>query len=259
MDYFAVARVYEVEKLRRAGIYNKILILSPINDMKQLIVALKLKAEITIIDKQTLLLVNSIAESLNIIANVHIKVDTGMNRFGVKDLNEFKEMLELANSLYSVSIVGIYSHFACADNDIIVKQQIEVFDRFLNICHKKRFFPLTHISSSKQSLNIRYAYDMVRIGIDLYEINNSITMSGEIISIKQIKEGECLGYNYSYKAKKDTLVACVNIGYGDISIRQLSNKGKVIINDKSDEKSILDIIKLGLINNEGNLEINHLM
>lgn len=232
VDYFAVARVYELERLRNYGVYNKVLVLSPIVEVRQIVKALKLNAEITIINKESLIEINRIAENLNIIAKVHLKVDTGMNRFGIKDINEFKEVLETANGLYSVSIVGLYSHFACADNDIIVTEQIEYFERFLNVCHKKGFFPLTHISSSKRAMDTKYAYDMVRLGIDLYEIDDAIKMTGEIVSLKEVKAGECIGYNYSYKACKDMTIACVNIGYGDIAIRHLSNKGKVIIKDK---------------------------
>ena len=92
------------------------------------------------------------------------------------------------------------------------------------------FFPICHISSSKQSKNIKRAYDMVRLGIDMYEINDEISMSGEVIEIKEVKKGECIGYNYSFKAKENMTIACINIGYGDIAIRKLSNRGKVIIN-----------------------------
>ena len=100
VDYFAVARVYEVQTLRNYGIYSKVLVLSPIEDSKQIITALKLNSEITITNISQLEKVNKIAEILNVIAKVHIKVDTGMNRFGVKDLKIFKELIEKANCIY---------------------------------------------------------------------------------------------------------------------------------------------------------------
>ena len=176
--------------------------------------------------------INNIAQNNNLIAKVHIKVDTGMNRFGVKDYVEFNKLLEVANALYNVSIVGIYSHFAVSDSDLIVNEQISTFNKFLSICHRKRFFPIAHISSSKRSNDKTFAYDMVRIGIDLYEKNDSIRFTGEVLEIKYVKKGEYIGYNYTYRAAKDMKIACINIGYGDISIRKLSNKGRVIINNK---------------------------
>lgn len=222
VDYFAVARVYEVEKLRFYGVYSKVLILSPVFDTKQIITALKLSSELTIDSIDQLVKVNKIAESLNVIAKVHIKVDTGMNRFGVKNVYDFRELLEKANGLYSVSVIGLYSHFACADNDIVVKEQCDEFDKYVNICHKMGFYPLCHISSSRQANNIKCAYDMVRLGIDLYEIDDCISFSGEIIEIKTIAKGECIGYNYTYKANKNMVIACVNIGYADIAIDRKS-------------------------------------
>ena len=229
VDYFAVARVYELIKLRNAGVYNKVLILSPIIDNTQILQAIKYNGDITVSSAEELEKVNRIALSHSEIAKVHLKVDTGMNRFGVKSLSEFKDILELANSLYNVSIVGLYSHFAVSHDIDTVNMQLNKFEKFINICHKRNIYPLIHISSSKQSKNPICAYDMVRLGIDLYD-NDDIVFSGEILEIKELRKGEKLGYNQTFTADNDTIVACINIGYGDVSVRKLSNKGKILIN-----------------------------
>ena len=232
VDYFAVARVYEAIKLRNSGIYGKILILSPILEEKQIILAIKYNIEITISSVHELEKVNRIAETYGEIAKVHLKVDTGMNRFGVKNMYEFKEMLELLNKFYNISIVGLYSHFAVSSNESIVNNQIQEFEKYINFCHKRGFYPIVHISSSKQSRNLKCAYDMVRIGIDLYEIDEEICFSGEILEIKDLKKGESLGYDYTFTAKEGIRVACIDIGYADIAVRKLSNNGKVLINGR---------------------------
>ena len=88
------------------------------------------------------------------------------------------------------------------------------------------------MSSSKQAKNVSCAYDMVRLGIDLYEIDDGISLSGEILEIKELRTHEKLGYSHTFTAHSDTTIACVNIGYGDIAVRKLSNNGQVIINGK---------------------------
>jgi len=229
VDYFAVARVYELYKLREAGIFTKTIILSPIVDESNIIQAIKMGGEIVVDNEKDLLNINEISKSINAIAKVHIKVDTGMNRFGVKDENIFKNILSLANCLLNVSVVGLFSHFATGD-ELCVKEQRRRFESFLNTSNKKGFFPLSHISSSVMS-NI-YPYDMVRLGIDLYQINESIEFSGRILEIKDVIAGEEIGYSHGYLANKDMKIAVIDIGYGDIAIRHLSNIGQVIINGK---------------------------
>ena len=232
MDYFAVARVYELEKLRDCGVFNKVTILSPVLDEKNIALAIKLKGELTVDNTLELMRINRIAKSLNKIANIHIKVDSGMNRFGVKSIREFEDIINLAHKLFNVSIVGIYSHFACSDNPNVVKEQNDKFSLFVSWCRKKQIYPIVSISSSKLCENLTYAYDMVRVGINLYELDDSICFSGQIIEIKNLKKGESLGYDYSFTAKEDMTMAIVDIGYGDICIRKLSNKGKMILNGR---------------------------
>ena len=89
-DYFAVARLSEFLRLKKIGIKTPVIILSSLleNDMK---VAIKNGAELTVSSVESLKAVNDYAKSNKIIANVHLKVDTGMSRFGFNDLKEFME------------------------------------------------------------------------------------------------------------------------------------------------------------------------
>ena len=230
VDYFAVARVYEAMKLRNYGIYNKMLILSPIVDEKQILLTIKYNVELMVNSLEELERINKVSIDCGEVAKVHIKVDTGMNRFGVKSMYEFKEILDVANSCYNISIVGLFSHFAIASDEKVVNEQIIEFEKYIRLCHKKRFYPILHIASSKQSKNYQCAYDMVRIGIDLYESEDLLSFSGEILEIKNLNKGEKLGYDHTFVASRNVKIACVDIGYADISIRKLSNKGQVLVN-----------------------------
>ena len=231
VDYFAVARVYEAVKLRNYGIYSKILILSPIVDERQILLAIKYNTELTVNSLDELEKINRVAINAGEIAKVHLKVDSGMNRFGVKNLYEFKEILEVANSCYNISVVGLFSHFAVSDEDSM-NNQIQEFEKYIRFCHKKRFYPLVHMASSKQVSNRKCSYDMVRIGLNLYDNDDILTFSGTILEVKELKKGEKLGYDQAFTANTSMTIACVDIGYADISVRKLSRTGQVLVNGK---------------------------
>lgn len=232
VDYYAVARIDELISLKKAHIYKPILILSPLMFDNDIIKSLKFDAELTVDNISLLEKINHCAKKLNKKAKIHIKIDTGMNRYGLKNKKDFSSLLEKARELYNIKIVGVYSHFACNDCPEIVEKQIKVFDEYKKICSNHKISPLYHISSSFNSSEKAFSLGMVRLGICLYEIDSGISLSGEILEIKQLNPDESLGYGFTFTATKLTRVACINIGYGDISIRKLSNKGQVIINGK---------------------------
>ena len=230
VDYFAVARVGELEILRKNKITKPVLVLSPVISEAEIVKALRLSGEVSVDGLKSLEKINSFAAKLRKIADVHIKVDTGMNRFGTKSIHEFNEMLSLSKNLSNINIKGLYSHFACSGDPIVSNAQKTRFDEFVNIAKDCGIMTICHIASSKKSMDRTCTYDMVRLGIELYEINDSISFSGKVLAVKTLKSGEFLGYDYSYMACNNMRVACVSIGYGDIAIRKLSNTGKVLIN-----------------------------
>ncbi len=225
VDYFAVANVYEFSVLRRQGIFKPVLILSPVL-YEELELAIKLGGEISIDSVFRLHQVQMTAIKLNKIAKVHIQIDSGMRRFGVTSLREYFDILDAIKDGTNVTLVGVYSHFYSQDYKIQAMQR-EIFERIILETHRKQFYPMFHLSASSGVMEKKNVFDMVRLGICLYE--QYCELESQIIAIKKLKKGEGLGYDHEYIANEDTLIGVVGIGYGDGMFRCYSGKGYVEI------------------------------
>lgn len=148
---------------------------------------------------------------------VQIEINSGMNRFGIEVKDIFK--------VDGLNIVGIYSHNATLSKKNI-KKQLKIF---LSILPYKEQIDIHYQSSSLFYEKIDYV-NSKRVGEFLY--NDSLSLYGKIININFCKKGTFVGYNYTYKLKKDSLVAVVDIGYNDGFYRDC-NGFKVYINGKS--------------------------
>ena len=170
--------------------------------------------------------------------NIHIKIDTGMNRLGVKDKEEFDSIIkEIKTS--KLKLKGIYTHIYHASNKYNVDKQIEVFKNITSDIDLSKV-DIIHIAQSDTLINYKKIdfCNGCRLGIIMYgltendlNLKNTIELVSEIIEIKQIKKDETIGYNGTYTAKKDELIGIVSIGYADGVNRKL--KGSYIfINNK---------------------------
>lgn len=187
---------------------------------------------------------NEEAIKQNKIVNVHIELETGMNRTGffVEDL---KVSLEKIKECTNVNVEGVYSHLSSADvNEEYTKKQIGVFTEGVEIL-KDNFDTLKyiHLEASTGTLNYNLSFvNAVRPGIILYgykaiEAQNDkidllpvATLKTKISFLKEIKEDSKVGYSGSYMANKNIKVATIPIGYADGMPRCLSNIGEVLIN-----------------------------
>ena len=165
--------------------------------------------------------------------NFGIHVDTGINRLGIYYNNINK------NIFNNQKIHIVISHLASADetkNDYnyTQKSRFEIIKKKFK--KKNIIFSLTNSNGS--IISKPFIYDMVRPGIGIYGGNNNnrkleknlksvLTFCGKIIQIKMIKKDEYVGYNQTYKAKKNIKVAIIGAGYADGIPRKLSNKGIV--------------------------------
>ena len=170
----------------------------------------------------------------NVVA--HIKIDTGMNRLGIKEKDELDEIFNTNNN---INIKGIYTHIYEADNIETTNKQIDKFKEITNDIDLNNI-DMVHIAQSDTLVN----YPKIdftngcRLGIIMYgltdtnlELLDTIQLISEIIDIKRIKKNETVSYNGTYKAEEDELIGIVSIGYADGVNRHL--KGAYIyINDK---------------------------
>jgi alanine racemase len=178
---------------------------------------------------------------------VHVKVDTGMGRLGVR----FDEVSEFAGALkkfQNIRVDGIMTHFAAADEPSCVpltNDQIERFETAVNAFRENGFEPTyKHLANSAAIFGQPGAWgNMVRPGGVLYglwrdtlapadrQVNLQPVMSlhSRIILLKWVPEGETVGYGCQSEAPRKTLVATIPIGYDDGYVRALSSRGQAII------------------------------
>ena len=227
VDYFAVARLSEFLELKSFQLNKPCLILTPLygDDLEMSIIQ---GAEITVTNIEQIKEIIDVCDKYKTKAKIHLKVDTGMNRFGFNKFNEFKKALKILNETQYIVIVGLYSHLYNADNREETQKQRTKFIFYKKLLNKFNCNVLCHLAASKGLKDKQNHFDMVRIGFDLY---NSLkhSLSGKVVEIKAVKKGEIIGYNALFKAKKDVFIAVCSIGYADGVLRAM-RKSYVLIN-----------------------------
>jgi len=171
--------------------------------------------------------------------NIHIKIDTGMNRLGIKDENDF---IEIINSNKNVYIKGIYTHIYEASSKENTLKQINKFKDITKSIDLNNI-DMIHIAQSDTLINypkIDFC-NGIRLGIIMYglttnnlDLLNTIELVSEIIDIKKVKKNETISYNGLYTADKDELIGIVSIGYADGVNRHLTG-AYVYVGDKKCE------------------------
>ncbi|MCM1173871.1 MAG: alanine racemase [Blautia sp.] len=190
---------------------------------------------------------NACAVKLGKKAKIHIKVDTGMSRIGIRPDESGLQFVKKALSCEAVEVEGVFTHFAKADeaDKTAARRQLDLMSQFLNGIEKETGFriPIRHCSNSAGILELREAnLDMVRAGITLYGLWPSEEVSRDSISLKpllslkscivclkEVDEGAQISYGGTYTAEKKMRVATVPVGYGDGYPRGLSNRGYVLV------------------------------
>jgi alanine racemase len=236
----AVATVQEGAELRAFGVDVPILVLTP-----------TLKEEIPdLLDNALTPQVSSLGGAIELAqaakkmksgpVPVHVKIDTGMGRLGVK-LKRVLDEIQAIRKVEGLKVEAVYSHLATADwtDPKYAWKQITQFNQALEtLRQKENFFPMTHVANSAALLTYfpQSAGTWVRPGIALYGIypnpafKNRVALipvmqvKAKIIHLKKIEKGQSVSYGRTYTAQKPVSVATVALGYADGVHRNLSNK-----------------------------------
>lgn len=246
-DWFGVALPEEAFELRENGIRQPILSLGGFwSGQEKLLLQHKITPVVYRLDMAESL--NRAAREMNLIADVHVKVDTGMGRLGVR-FDEFSEFADKLKNLSNLRVDGLMTHFAAADEpafDEFTNEQIARFNQSAEIFRAKGLRPswcdlanspgaFEHPESRKNLVRIGGA--LYGIGKDIFsesKINRDLlpvmSLRSEISLLKRVPRGETLGYSRSFETKRDSLIATVPVGYNDGLPRALSNAGRAIIN-----------------------------
>lgn len=247
-DYLAVAIIEEALEIRKSGVNAPILVLghSFPNDFKA---ALENDITLTMLSFEEAEVLSSVAKETGKTAKVHIPVDTGMGRIGVRPTREGAEEVKRISFLENIYVEGIFTHFSTADE--IDKEftllQAERFSSFKEMLSELGLnIPVFHCANSGAIMQHRdFLFDMVRPGIILYGLNPSgevsqdafdfkpvMSLESVVAFVKTVEKGESIGYGRTFIAEKTMKIATIPVGYADGYPRLLSNKGRVIINGK---------------------------
>jgi alanine racemase len=239
VDYFGVAHLQEAVMLRRANIQLPILVLGAIHE-DQIHDLIGHRLEFTISSAYKAKLVAHIAARLGAKCPVHLEIDTGMRRTGVR-VESAPALIDHLLQMECFELKGIYSHFAMSEtpNDPTTLRQI---DQFLSLKEKigaagrsiiwhlansggVAFYPASHL-------------DMVRPGLLCYglSLKNSMNELQPVLSLKSkvsyfkvVAANEGISYGHTYRTEAQTRVVTVPVGYGDGYRRDFSNRMSVLI------------------------------
>lgn len=252
IKWLAVFSLEDARRLRQAGINQNILVMGYIsNDNLEEVVNLDLRMFIS--DYQTAQALSQIAQKRHKQIPIHIKIDTGLSRFGILDNKAIEIIFKIAQ-LKGIIIEGLATHFATADEfkrRSYFQKQFQNFQNLINQLGKlKIHIPLIHCANSSTVLLYPEArFNMIRPGLALYGYYDNkdikeycqkrnihlypiLSFKTRVALVKNISRGRRISYGYNYQAKKNIKVAVIPVGYYDGVNIQNSNRGYVLIKGK---------------------------
>jgi alanine racemase len=179
---------------------------------------------------------------------LHIKIDTGMGRIGIRTVEELKSVERLITEDPRLQLHGIYTHYATADelDDTYFNRQLASFKGMLSALDQLP--PIVHSSNSAAALMHPDArFNAVRIGIVMYglapsmeiapelpvELQEAFTLHSRIVHVKKLEKGEKVSYGATYEAPEEIWVGTLPIGYADGWIRRLQGQEVLVDGQRS--------------------------
>lgn len=246
---YATATAEEAFALRRAGLMKPVLVLGYTFPYSYEALVLQ-EIRPAVFRKDALEALDACAGKLGRKALVHVKVDTGMSRIGIRPDEEGLAFMEWLSGLKNIEVEGIFTHFARADetDKTPALAQLEQFTAFAGEAERRmgKQIPLKHCSNSAGILTLPQAnLSLVRAGITLYGLSPSgevtrdilglrpvLSLKSHLVYVKEIGAGTPVSYGGTFVAKERMRIATVPVGYGDGYPRGLSNRGSVLIRGK---------------------------
>lgn len=237
--FFCVDSLYEGYELLKSQIKTPILIMGYVNPRNLQIK--KLPFSYTVYDMNLVKVIDQYQPH----AGIHVFVDTGMHREGIK-IEDLISVVKQLKSFSNIRIEGLMSHFAAPDDkrNQLTQKQVQIFQDAQHIIKGLGIHPKwIHMAASVGLLNSK-AYknigNMARVGKSLYGITSDsktdlrpvLQLTTTLAQIKTLKKRESVGYDFTFIAQQDMVIGILPIGYNDGVDRRLSNKG-VVLTDKT--------------------------
>jgi alanine racemase len=244
--YLAVAFMDEAIALRNKGITAPILVLGA-SRPENVRVAVKFDITITVFQEEWLHEAFKYLQADDRIS-LHIKVDTGMGRIGIRNTAELTAIEQIFSENEQLTLEGIYTHFATADelDETYMYQQLSLFEGMISALKKQP----KYIHSSNSAAALRYPktyFNAVRIGIAMYGLTPSPDMESEIpfplreafslrsrlVHVKKMPKGEKVSYGATYETGEEEWIGTIPIGYADGWIRKLQGQEVLVKGTRS--------------------------
>lgn len=239
-DILCVAMPEEGEALRQRGIDAQILVLGGVTQ-EGMAASVKHGLIQTVYSKEAISWAQKAAESLGRRAVVDIKIDTGMNRIGIKSAQDAQGILEALAISKNVDVHGAYTHYASSEeDDDFTRAQFEGFLQLAGPIKAAHPQLMLHSSNSAGVFLHEYLHlDGVRCGIVLYgsapshemetDLQPILSWKTRVMHVKEVEAGESVGYGRTYFTRGRTKIATLPVGYGDGYRRALGGRAHVLI------------------------------
>jgi alanine racemase len=246
-SWLGVAMLAEALDLRAAGVTAPVLswLWTP-SETDLVARAVAADIDISVSDEWALQAVAKAAGEAGRVARVHLKIDTGLSRNGAY-VTQWPELVAAAAGTVEVEIIGIWSHFAYADEPghPTIARQLTAFQGALDVAETFGVRPLLrHIANSAATLTLPEAhFDLVRPGIAVYGLSPvpqqgafgltpAMTLRAELAMVKRVRAGEGVSYGHIYTTQQETTLGLVPLGYADGVPRSAGNLGPVSVNSR---------------------------
>lgn len=247
--WLGTALLEEALALRAAGIDGPIIAwLTPPGE--DFVAALENQIDLSISSVETLQEILRAAKQTQIKPRIHVEIDTGMTRGGIRD--NFSQIISsLVAEKSNFVFAGLWSHFARADepNENFTKLQLEKFGEVSKLFEESGLIAqIKHISNSAASLNFKSAHkNLIRWGIGMYGLSPDVTQMGDskklglipamqvkskLQLVKSVAAGAQVGYGGLGKVNQETIIGVVSMGYADGIPRISSNKAGIFVDGK---------------------------
>lgn len=239
VDFFGVATINEAKEIRSFNKSTPIIIVTII-DYRYIFWCAKNNISVTIGSLNDLQQIIKRKHKLHDLKlKIHIKINTGLNRIGIDDKDEFLQVYNTVQKESCLQLEGVFTHFATKDEDNeFINEQHKEFADYIKCLTISKI--IVHCCNSYATMAKKdYHYDMVRCGINIYGVSNYqgytfkpvLSITSQLIAIHKVKAGETVGYSRTYTAKSDSTIGVVAMGYADGFDRRLGNNFEVLINN----------------------------
>ncbi|HJU54049.1 MAG TPA: alanine racemase [Pyrinomonadaceae bacterium] len=245
-DWFGVAMPEEGIELRRAGITQPVLSLGGFwEGQERLCLGERIVPGVYSLDMIETL--DRAACDAGVVADIHLKIDTGIGRLGVR-FDELGEFADALRHFKNIRVDGVMTHFAAADDpdqNCFTDEQVARFRSAVELLRERGHNPTFEDLANSAAMFAHPAGwgNMVRPGGVLYGLWRDVlpptpepppllpvmSLRTRVMLVKRVHAGETLGYGCTFEASRETTVATLPIGYNDGYVRALSNRGRAIV------------------------------